>query len=417
MHSSAFKQLQLIIDRLKEENRSLKAELNLHHKLEEQTCLIQKMEALAAFSGRIAHDFNNILHLLLRSTELALMDKTEDSLDYQNLIKIKSCIQKSSEFTQQFLEIGGVKKTEFAPQNLNSIILATEKLLRQSIPATMGVQLTLADDLISINANPGQCEQILLNLCLNARDAISENGEIRIQTQNILEDDSHIQQVLYLPKKDYVRLTVSDNGGGIPFQFLNHIYEPFFTTKENTKNTGLGLSMVYAIVKSHDGFIECASVEGEGTTFKIYLPARNADQPAVKKAKPINRLGSKKKGKTILIIDDEATILEIGQAILQRHGYEVFTAPNGEEGMSLYSKFEVDLVLLDFGLPGIGGMLCLKKMLSTNHKAKIIIVSGDLSNGRVQEALKMGARAFLAKPFGLTELLNTVVKVLDKNRE
>ncbi len=143
----------------------------------------------------------------------------------------------------------------------------------------------------------------------------------------------------------------------------------------------------------------------------------NLHRKAVKKAEPINKSGSRKNGKTILIIDDEATILEIGQAILQRHGYEVYTATNGEEGMSLYSKFAVDLVLLDYGLPGIGGMRCLKKLLAANHNAKIIIVSGDLSNGRIQEALKMGAKAFLAKPFRLAQLLNTVVKVLDKSRE
>jgi CheY-like chemotaxis protein len=375
------------------------------------------MEALGAFSGRIAHDFNNFLNLLLRYTELALMDKSEDSPAYQNLNEIKSKIQKGGEFTQQFLEIGGIIKPEFAPHHLNSIITATEKVLRGSIPAIIDVQLTLADDLMGINANPGQCEQILLNLCLNARDAISENGEIRIQTQNILQGDSQIQQVLYLPQRDYVRLSVSDNGSGIPFQFLNHIYEPFFTTKGNTKNTGLGLSQVYAIVKNHDGFIECASVEGEGTTFKIYLPALDADHQAVKRAEPINRPGSSMKSKTILIIDDETTILEIGQTILQRHGYKVFTARNGEEGMSVYSKFTVDLVLLDLGLPGIGGMRCLKELLTANPNAKIVIVSGDVSNGRVQEALQIGASAFLAKPFGLDELLNIVVKVLDKSRE
>ena len=157
--------------------------------------------------------------------------------------------------------------------------------------------------------------------------------------------------------------------------------------------------------------------EGEGTTFDIYLPALNADQQAIKRAEPISRPGNRKKSKTVLIIDDEDTILEIGQTILQRHGYKVFTARNGEEGMSLYSKFAVDLVLLDLGLPGIGGMRCLKKMLAANHNAKIIIVSGDLANSRVQEALKMGARAFLAKPFGLTQLLDTVLKVLGKNQK
>jgi DNA-binding NtrC family response regulator len=143
----------------------------------------------------------------------------------------------------------------------------------------------------------------------------------------------------------------------------------------------------------------------------------NLHRKAVKKAELINKPGSRKKSKTILIIDDETTILEIGQTILQRHGYKVFTARNGEEGMSLYSKFVVDLVLLDLGLPGIGGMHCLKKLLAANHNAKIIIMSGDLPNGRVQEALTMGARAFLAKPFGLTQLLNIVAKVLDKSQD
>ncbi len=416
MHSTAVQQLQLIIDRLKEENRSLKAELNLHHKLEEHACLIQKMDALAAFSGRIAHDFNNILHILLRCTELALMDKNDDSPDYQNLIEIKSNIQKGGEFAEQFLDIGGVNKPLFSLQNLNSLIIAAKKLFCQSIPETIDIQLTLADDLMCINANPGQCEQILLNLFLNAQDAISENGEIKVQTRNVLHDNSHIKQVIYLPQNDYVRLTVSDNGSGIPFQWLNHIYEPFFTTKKNTKNSGLGLAMVYGVVKNHDGFVECTSAEGEGTTFNIYLPAFNEDRQPIKKAEPINRSAGRKKSKTILIIDDEATILEIGQAILQRYGYTVFTARNGEEGMSLYSKFSVDLVLLDLGLPGIGGMRCLKKLIAANHNAKIIIVSGNLSNGPVQEALKMGAMAFLAKPFSMAELLNTVQKVLDKSQ-
>ena len=157
MHSSELKQLQLIIDRLKEENRSLKAELNLHNKLEEQACLNHKMDALAAFSTRIAHDFNNILNLLLRHTELGLLDKPADEPDYQNLNAIKSNIQKGGEFTAQLLELGRAKKTDFTPQNLNSIILGAEKHFLQSIPATIDLQLTLADDLMRINANPGQC--------------------------------------------------------------------------------------------------------------------------------------------------------------------------------------------------------------------------------------------------------------------
>jgi signal transduction histidine kinase/CheY-like chemotaxis protein len=416
MHSSELKQLQLIVERLKEENRSLKAELNLHHKLEEQTCLIQKMDAVTAFSRRIAHDFNNILHLLLRYVELALIDKTENSPDYQELNEIKSNIINSGELTEQLLEIGGSKKPDFSPQNLNSILLDAKKLLRPSIPATIDVRLSLADDLMTINASPDQCKKILLNLCINAKDAIAEKGEIKIETQNLLMDHSDLSQALVLPQNNYVRLTVTDNGSGIPYQYLNHIYDPFFTTKENPEHPGLGLAKVYGIVRNHAGYIECVSLEGKGTTFNIYLPALNEGQQHPKKTPRILGFGSRKNTKTILIIDDEATILEIGQAILERHGYNVLVARNGEEGLSLYSKFPVDLVLLDLGLPGIGGMRCLKKLLAANHKAKIIIVSGDLSNGQVQEALQMGARAFLAKPFGMAELLNTIVEVLGQSQ-
>ena len=416
MHSSELKQLQLIVERLKEENQSLKAELNLHHKLEEQACLIQKMDAVAAFSRKIAHDFNNILHLLLRYAELALIDKTEDSHDYQELNEIKSNIKLSGEFTDQLLEIGGARKQDFSPQNLNSTILAAENHLRHAIPTTIDLKLALAEDLMTINANPDQCKKIILYLCINAKDAIPDKGEIKIETQNILMDNSELSQVLVLPQNNYIRLTVADNGSGIPYQYLNHIYEPFFTTKDNTKHTGLGLAMVYGIVKNHGGYIECVSLEGKGATFNIYLPALTEGQQHPQKTPRKIGFGRKKNTKTILIIDDEATILEISQAILQRQGYNVLVAENGEEGLSLYSKFPVDLVLLDLGLPGIGGMRCLKKLLAANHNVKIIIVSGDLSNGRIQDALQMGAMAFLAKPFGMAELLNAVIEVLDRNQ-
>lgn len=265
--------MEVKIDQLKQENRALEAELHLHHKLEEQRCLAKKMKALTLFSYHIARDINNILQLLLSCTDFALMDKSEDRPDLPILREIESNIHTGAKYIEQFLVFGGNIILQFSSQNLNSVIIAVKNLLRNLIPDFIEIQFELAEDLLCIDANQSQCEQILMNMCINAKDAITENGTITIGTDNVLRKDAQALQILDLPPGDYVRLSVSDNGRGIPPPILDRIYEPFFTTKPKKEGTGLGLSMVYAIVKQHNGYLECTSKEGEGTTFNVYIPA------------------------------------------------------------------------------------------------------------------------------------------------
>jgi signal transduction histidine kinase len=231
------------------------------------------MKALTLFSHHIARDVNNIFQLLLSCTDFALMDKSEDSPDLPILREIESNIHKGAKYIEQFLVFGGNIKPQYSSQNLNSIIITAENLLRNLIPDFIDIQLDLAEDLLRIDANQSQCEQILMNLCVNAKDAITENGRLTIGTDNVLRKDAQALQMLDFPPEDYVCLSVSDNGRGIPPSIMDRIYEPFFTTKAKKESTGLGLSMVYAIVKQHNGYLECTSKEGKGTTFKVYVPA------------------------------------------------------------------------------------------------------------------------------------------------
>jgi CheY-like chemotaxis protein len=210
-------------------------------------------------------------------------------------------------------------------------------------------------------------------------------------------------------------LTIGDTGHGISEDALMHIYEPFFTTKEKGKGTGLGLSMVYAIVKNYDGTIECRSDPGVGTTFRIYLPPAGAANDSVRNGSQQKVSLAGRGHEVVLMIDDETDIIKIGQKILEENGYTVITARSGEEGIAQYLQHRVDLVLLDVSMPGIGGVKCLHQIMSLSPEAKVIIISGYLSNGRVEEAMALGAKALLTKPYSFKELLTTVRNVLEKD--
>jgi len=213
----------------------------------------------------------------------------------------------------------------------------------------------------------------------------------------------------------YVCLTVSDTGCGIPPEIKERIFEPYFTTKSTGNGTGLGLSMVSAIVKNHGGTIECTSEMGVGTEFKIFFPAAKQEGVYPNKSVRPQIGGMNSRGKeTILMVDDEVNILLVGKAVLQKHGYQVLTAQSGEDALNLYSDKTVDSVILDVGMPGMGGINCLKELLVKNKSVKILISSGYVSDEQVQESLKLGAKAFLSKPYHIGNLLETVRRVLDE---
>ena len=415
MEIAVQEQLEREIAILKNEIRFLRSELKSRHELEAQLVQAQKMEALAELSGGIAHDFNNILHCILGYTEWALLKKYKGSPDYELLKQIESIVQKGKYLANHLLDFGRKMDARLEILDLNQIIKNVEKILHRTIPRMIDIELQLDDNLKNVAADAGQCEQILMNLCINAKDSMPEGGKLTLKTENVRlkgkSDTAHIN----LPPGDYIRLTIADTGHGISEDTLMRIYEPFFTTKEKGKGTGLGLSMVYAIVQNYDGAIECSSDPGAGTTFRIYIPPAGTagDSTQLGSQQQVSRAG--KGNEVILMIDDETDIINIGQKVLQESGYTVITAHSGEEGIVKYLQNQVDLVLLDVSMPGIGGVKCLRQIMSLSPEAKVIIISGYLSNGRVEEAMTLGAKAFLTKPYSFEELRTTVRNVLEKN--
>jgi len=417
MEIAAQEQLEREVARLENEIRFLRSELKGRRELEEQLYQAQKMEALAALSGGIAHDFNNILHCILGYTELALLNKYKGNPDYDLLKQIESMVHKGKYLAEQLLRFGRKMDAQSGVADLNQVIRSVEKILRRTIPRMINFDLQLDDSLKNVAADAGQCEQILMNLYINAKDSMPDGGTLTLKTENVHLKDKPDTVHINLPPGDYIRLTIADTGHGIPEDALNHIYEPFFTTKEKGKGTGLGLSMVYALVQNYDGAIECSSDPGTGTTFRIYLPPAGAAGDSVHRGAQQPAAGAGRGHEVILMIDDETDIIKIGRRILQESGYTVITARSGEEGIAKYLQSRVDLVLLDVSMPGIGGVKCLHQIMSLSPAAKVIIISGYLSNGRVEEAMTLGAKAFLTKPYSFEELLTTVRNVLEKEFE
>lgn len=398
---------------LEQEIRILKSEITEKKQLEEQLLQAQKMEALANLAGGIAHDFNNILQSILGYSQLALMGKTPDAPDYKNLIQIGDIIKRGSKLSAQLLTFGRKIPSEFKPLDLNNKIKEIQNLLRRTIPRMIEMELILAHDLRMVSADAGQIDQILMNLSINARDAMPDGGKLVFKTEIIALRDDQFLTRFGAQDSEYVLLSVSDTGSGMSQETAKQIFQPFFTTKEKGKGTGLGLSMVYAIVKNHRGFIDCSTEAGEGTTFKIYFPVVSSDLAQSDIARSEGEEGILAGDETILLVDDEADILEVDKRMLQQYGYTVTTARNGEEAVYKYSNSPIDLVILDVGMPGMGGIKCLQELLSVDQKAKVLISTGYSLNGRVSEALELGAKSSLAKPYSIKELLRTVRDVLD----
>jgi signal transduction histidine kinase len=260
------------IDQLQQEIVALKSQLEKLCSLKNQLFQTQKLEAIAHHAGGIAHDFNIILQSILNYTQLALMDKTTEDPDYNIFKNIETNVKKGCRLTEQFLTLGRKINSQRKPCNLNTVIEEMEDFLHRTFPKTITIELDLEDNLNKIYADDGQCEQILMNLCINARDAMLESGRLILKTENFVVEDDVSDGDSKLPPSEYVRLMVKDTGRGIPAAIQAQIFEPFITTKAEGKGTGLGLSMVHALVKNHGGYIDFASEIGKGSTFWVYFP-------------------------------------------------------------------------------------------------------------------------------------------------
>ena len=401
----------LLIDRTKEMQA-----WEAKHKLEVQLQQAQKMEAIGTLASGIAHDFNNILQAVSGYIQLLIGKLSTDDSSFRYLAEADSAVERAAELVQQLLTFSRKVEPELKPVDLNRIVDQGVKILQRTIPKMINVECTLAKDLEMVDGDPIQIEHIIMNLGSNAMDAMPKGGRLSIRTETVnLEADS-LEDHLAVSPGQYVLLTVTDSGTGIEPAALNHIFEPFYTTKGVGEGTGLGLSMVYGIVKSHNGFITCDSQLGLGTCFNIYLPVKPRELTGIGQDDDV--CGDFKGGtETILLVDDERAVLDISKEILVKYGYSVMTADSAEAGLEKYliCSQDVDLVILDLGMPGMGGYGFLARLLTINPSAKVIIASGYSADEHVNTALESGARCFISKPYRLENFLHQVRTTLDGN--
>jgi len=389
-------------------------DVSAHRRLEAQFQQAQKMEAVGTLAGGIAHDFNNLLQSILGYTEILLMDNQMKTTVHQDLQEIKRATQRGAELTRQLLTFSQKVQSRLRPIDLNKEVVQVEKLLRRTIPKMIEVELNLADDLKTVNADPAQVEQVLMNLAINSRDAMPEGGRLAIGTENRTLDETFCKSHLGAKPGGYAALTVSDTGHGMDKETIKHIFDPFYTTKGVGKGTGLGLAMVYGIVKSHEGYILCESEPGKGTTFRIYFPVTKQGRGVEEWREDKGFTGGIE---TILLVDDEEPIRNLGEQIFTKYGYTALKAPDGESALKLYQEKngEIDLVVLDLIMPGMGGKKCLEGLLQINPDVKVVVASGYSPEGSHKTFLEGGAKNFISKPFNMKEMLQVVREALDEN--
>ena len=386
-------------------------DLSERKRMEAQFLQAQKMEAIGTLAGGIAHDFNNLLMVIQGNASLMLLNVDPSHPHYEMLLGIVKQVQSGSKLTNQLLGYARKGRYEVKPFQLNQLVEETSKAFGRT-RREITVHRELADDLFPIEGDLGQIEQILMNLFVNAADAMPEGGDIFLRTINIPHGD--MKGKLYNPKPgDYVLLTVTDTGIGMDPKTVERIFEPFFTTKELGRGTGLGLASVYGIVKGHGGYVDVESEKGRGTTFKIYLPA--SKEEVYKTIEPPDHI-SKGTG-TILLVDDEEMVLEVGEKLLKAMGYHVLTAREGREAIEVYKKHRetVDLVLLDIIMPNMkGGEVfdCLKEI---NPDIKVLLSSGYSIDGEASKILERGGKGFIQKPFDMERLSETIRAILGNN--
>ena len=377
-------------------------------RIEVQFMRAQRMESLGILAGGIAHDLNNILTPIMLSIDV-LKSMTPDAHQKSILETIELSARRGSDIVQQVLSFARGMEGQRIVIQPKYLLKDIEHIVNDTFPKDIRLELALPHETWSILGDPTQVQQILLNLCVNARDAMPNGGTLTVKTENCLADEHYVAMNRQARLGTYVAISVTDVGVGISPDIMDSIFEPFFTTKEVGKGTGLGLSSVKAIVKNHGGFINVYSEIGRGTTFKVYLPAqaaageapveRNADDPLPRGA-----------GETILVVDDETSILSITSETLQAFGYNVVTASNGAEAVAIYAqqKDGISAILTDLSMPVMDGRATIYALLKINPKAKIIAMSGMDESESVAKASVAGIKHFISKPYTAATLLKTL---------
>ena len=363
----------------------------------------EKMEAIGTLAGGVAHDFNNLLMGIMGNASLMKADLEADHPHWEKLTHIESYAESGSALTRQLLAIARGGKYEVKALCLNDVVDRTSRMFGRT-KKEIAVHTSCEDNLWLVQADQGQIEQVLLNMYVNAWQAMPSSGDLYLQTENVIIGEGHVR-AQQGKQGDYVRISVTDTGIGMDEKTRMRIFEPFFTTKEMGRGTGLGLASAYGIIKNHGGFIDVYSEIGKGTTFSIYLPATHKEDVSRSANERMNRDIQKGEG-TVLVVDDEEMIVDVGASILKKIGYQVLVARSGKEAIDIYQNNDtlIDIVLLDMIMPGMGGKETFEKLKEINPSVKVLLSSGYSINAQATELLKCGCLGFLQKPFSMAAL-------------
>jgi len=379
-------------------------------RLESQLQQAYKMEAIGTLAGGIAHDFNNLLMGILGSTSLMLFNIKSHHPHYESLKNIEKHVQSGAKLTKQLLGIARGGKYEVKPTDLNKLLEKTSEMFTRT-SKDIRVYIKYQTDIWPVEVDQSQIEQVLLNLYVNAWQAMPNGGDLYLQSENVFLDEDDVRLLSLKPGK-CVRLSITDTGVGMDEATTQRIFDPFFTTKEMGRGTGLGLASVYGIIKNHDGIIDVYSKKGEGASFTIYLPASDK-QIIEEKEMPREVL---KGVEIVLLVDDEDSIVDVGEEILHMMGYQVLAARSGKEAINIYQKNQatIDIVILDMIMPEMGGEETYDKLKEINPKVKVLLSSGYSIDGKAKEILEKGCDGFIQKPFTVEELSQKIREILDK---
>ena len=379
-------------------------------KLEAQLQQAQKMEAIGTLAGGIAHDFNNILMGIQGNASLLEMRLDPSHPGQEKIKNIEKYVESGTELSRQLLGFARRGKYQVKASDINDIIEKSASMFART-RKEIRVDLQLSPDAWTVEVDRGQIEQALLNLYVNAWQAMPEGGTLYLMTENLYLDESYVQPYK-IRTGSYVKITVADTGVGIDKADMIRIFEPFFTTKEMGRGTGLGLASVYGIVKSHGGHINVYSEKGQGTTFTVYLPASQRRVEHEAPSAPAEVLKGKE---TILLVDDEEMIIDVGRGLLGELGYTVIAAKSGPEALEIYrlNRDRIDLVIMDMIMPGMGGGETFDRLKTINPNARVLLSSGYSINGQASKIMERGCDGFIQKPFNIKQLSAKIREILD----
>lgn len=376
--------------------------------LETQFFRAQRLESIGTLASGIAHDLNNVLAPILLTAQL-LESQLSDERSKRLLPILVSNAKRGANLVKQVLSFTRGMEGDRTPLQIKHIIREIQQVIKETFPKTIEVSSHVSQNLWTVSGDATQLHQVLMNLCVNARDAIPGTGSLSISAENLLVDQNYVQMNIDAKVGAYVVISVADTGVGIAPEILDRIFEPFFTTKEVGKGTGLGLSTVLGIVKSHGGFVNVYSEVGKGSQFKIYIPAQQATE-TLEETEIDLPVGN---GELILVVDDEGSIRDITKTSLESYNYNALTASDGIEAIALYAEYrdKISVVLTDMVMPTMDGVTTIRTLQKINPAVKIIAVSGLASSDKANLVFQMGVKAFLAKPYTAKQLLQTINNV------